>query len=145
MKSSAITYEQLLTRVIDDGIAAAKQSYAEQPDKLRGALEGFEACRGQSPAQLVALYKNSELETDRIRRLLVHQAPAAKTALVLKDEINYWRFRCRTLEIEWVCNVISVGLQLQDFPPLLPHQPTARAAFKYAEIVNVFTLPELPA
>ena len=37
-------------------------------------------------------------------------------------------------EIEWVANVLSIGLTKQGLPPILP---TARAAIKYAEIVGV--------
>jgi hypothetical protein len=36
-------------------------------------------------------------------------------------------------QIEWVCNVISAGLDA----PLLAHLPTACGAMKYAEIVGV--------
>jgi hypothetical protein len=46
---------------------------------------------------------------------------------------GYWSQRYKALQIEWVLNVLSVGLK----QPLLAHLPTARGAMKYAEIVGV--------
>lgn len=116
------TYNQLLDRVISDGIAAARRDYANKPDHLIGAVEGFEECRGKTPTDLIALYTRAEARAHEARRTHVD---------------DYWRWRCRTLEIEWVCNVVSVGIVNNGGQPLLTWLPTSRGAMKYAEIVGV--------
>ena len=112
----ATTYAQLLDRIITDGIAAARADYADKPDKLQGAVEGFEACRDKTPGEIVALYTS-----------------ASRSAREHFGTDAYWRYRCATLEIEFVLNVLSVGLE----QPLLAHLPTYRGAMKYANIVGV--------
>jgi hypothetical protein len=111
--TTSMTYAQLLDRIISDGIAAARADYADKPDHLRGAVEGFEACRDKTVSEIVALY-----------------ASAARQAHEHHDKDDYWYYRCIAFEIEWVLNVLSVGLSR----PLLGHLPTARGAMKYAEI-----------
>jgi hypothetical protein len=118
-----VTYEDLLTRVIDDGIAAARADYgkrADKPEMLDGAIAGFEACRGKTPLELAALWQEIE-----------------RGGMFTGDPAKFWFARCKANEIEWVANVISVGLQQQGLPPILPWLPTARGTLKYAEIVGV--------
>jgi hypothetical protein len=57
--TTTTTYEQLLDRIISDGIAEVRTAYADPKDhhKRDGAIEGFEACRGKSPIELVDLWK----------------------------------------------------------------------------------------
>ena len=122
-----MTYFQLLDRVISDGIAEVSEAYADPKDhhKRDGAIDGFEACREKSPAELVTLCAHAE-------RL------AAQTASADDDAVReYWRQRYKVLQIEWVCNVVSVGLVNSGQAPLLAHLPTARGAMKYAAIVGV--------
>ncbi len=117
----ATTYTQLLNCVITDGVAAARVDYASDPDgKLRGAIEGFEACRDKTAAEIVNLHRNAE------RAAREHHGAG-----------DYWRYRCAALEMEWVLNVLSAGLAQLDQDPLLPHLPTARGVLKYAQIVGV--------
>lgn|SRR5512143_172439 len=120
-----MTYNALLDHIISDGIAEVQQAYADPEDhhKRDGAIEGFEACRGKTPAELVALWQGFE-------RKGLHVNEDTK----LKD---YWKQRYKALQVEWVCNVVSVGLVSGGHPPLLGHLPTARGAMKYAEIVGV--------
>jgi hypothetical protein len=118
-----VTYEQLLERVITDGITAARTDYADQPDKLQGAVDGFEACRGKNPSDLVALYVSAERRSHEARR--EEGAP------------NFWRHRTFALEVEWTCNVVSMGVVNDGGRPLLSWLPTARGALKYAEIVGM--------
>jgi len=54
-----MTYNDLLTRVIDDGIAAARVSYATKPDHLRGSVDGFNVCRGKPPAEIEELWRTA--------------------------------------------------------------------------------------
>lgn len=120
--ASTTTYEQLLDRVITDGIAAARADYADDPYKLQGAVEGFMECRDKKPSEIVALYARAE---DRCAQ--AHREQAA----------DFWSWRCRSLEIEWVLNVLSAGLYALHQPPLLGHLPTARGVMKYVEIVGI--------
>lgn len=120
MTESITTYDQLLDRVIADGVVAARIDYADGPHKLAGAIEGFEACRGKTATEIVALYAIAECRAREARR-----AGRAN---------DYWRCRCVVLEMEWVLNVLSVGAMLAGDAPLLAHLPTLRAFRKYAEI-----------
>jgi hypothetical protein len=128
-----MTYEQLLDRIISDGIAEVRDAYAEPKNhhKRDGAIEGFEACRGKTPPDLVTLWIAAEQEGHRLIRSQ-HNEDAQETDIKI-----YWRQRYKTLQIEWVCNVVSVGLTQAGLSPLLGHLPTARGAMKYAEIVGV--------
>lgn len=118
----ATTYAHLLDRVITDGLTAVHISYAADPHKLRGAIEGFEACRHKTVAEIVTHYAAAER--------------AAREALQRQSE-DYERYRCAALEIEWVLNVLSVGAIQLGCAPILAHLPTTRATLKYAEIVGV--------
>jgi len=121
-----VTHEDLLDRIISDGLAEVREAYAAPEDqhKRDGAIEGFEVCRGKSPTSLVALWA----EAERVGQQLFRDQSDVKI---------YWRQRYKVLQIEWICNVVSVGLVNSGRPPLLAHLPTARAAVKYAAVVGV--------
>ena len=130
---NATTYDQLLDRIITDGIVEVREAYADLKEhhKRDGAIEGFEACRGKSPSDLVTLWSEAEKIAAQIARERRENAPDNG------DVTDYWRQRYKALQIEWVLNVISVGLITSGQPPLLGYLPTARGAMKYAEIVGV--------
>jgi hypothetical protein len=136
-RSAPVTsYAALLDRVIDDGLAEVREAYAdpESHHKRDGAIEGFEACRGKAPGELAALWTEAEREAAQIMR----------EGRVSGDATGYWRQRLKTAQIEWVCNVVSVGLVTVGQAPLLGHLPTERGAVKYASIVGV-RAPEVGA
>lgn len=120
----ATTYDQLLDRIITDGIAEVSVAYADPKEhhKRDGAIEGFEACRGKTPADLIALWVEAERDSMHLRR-----EPSAENVQA------YWKQRYNAIQIEFVLNVLSVGLET----PLLAHLPTSRGAMKYAEIMGV--------
>lgn len=123
-------YFKLLERVIDDGIAEARVAYRD-PNKRDGAVAGFERCRGKTPEEILAIYRDAAKSCDLARRAPVKDDEGIRA---------YWELRHTELHIEWVLNVLSFALMQNGMTsPLLPHQPTARAAFKYAEIVGVRT------
>lgn len=118
-----ITYEQFLSRVIEDGIAAANADYRDRLPERRGSVCGFEACRGKSPAELAEA---------------LEMAQQAVAALIRRESefgtSTYWYYRCMQLEIEWVCNVVSAALTNENLPVII--RPTARGVLKAAEILG---------
>lgn len=122
-----MNYKTLLDRIISDGIAEVREAYAAPAEhhKRDGAVEGFEACRDRSPAELAELWRAAEDEASKMVR---EQR---------SDGTRYWKLRYKALQIEFVCNVVSVGLVNSGHPPLLGHLPTVRGAMKYAEVVGV--------
>ena len=143
-----MTYEALLDRIISDGIAEVREAYADPKEhhKRDGAIDGFEACRDRAPGDLVALWTEAERGAEQIvrdmredaRRSALGDRPRSDlSAASSGDATDYWRQRYKVLQIEWVCNVVSVGLVNSGQPALLGHLPTARAAMKYAAIVGV--------
>ena len=131
----ATTYFQLLERVLAYGIAEVHEAYADPKEhhKRDGAIEGFEACRGKTPSELVALWT----EAERSAAQIAHAKREASFNAAPDNATDYWRQRYKALQIEWVCNVVSVGIVNSGQPPLLGHLPTARGAMKYAAIVGV--------
>jgi hypothetical protein len=111
-----MTYAKLLHEIIERGIEGAKKDYAEKPNKLEGAVAGFEACRQRTPEQLHDLLKRAEGATWQARQ-------SHYDGKLSIDE--YWKLRCYEAEVEWVCNCISVALANQGEKPIIP--PTARA------------------
>jgi hypothetical protein len=115
-----VEYLKILERIINDGIEAARKDYASEPDKLKGAVAGFAACRGKQPAELAALFLEAQERTRQAFRLRVE---------------NYWEIRCYDAEIEWTCNCVSAVLLNQGLPVIV--NPTARGMLKAAEVVGV--------
>ena len=120
-------YGAFLTRIIEDGIAEVREAYAgSEPRnvaKRAGAIEGFDACRGKTPAEIAAL---------------MQETTQAASRLVGTDDIDgYWQVRYKALQVEWVANCVSAVLMNQGHPPLASHLPTCRAAMKAAEVVGV--------
>jgi hypothetical protein len=115
-----VNYKDFLNRIIDDGVDAAKADYRDRPDKLRGAVDGFRACREKTPLELGALLQCARMSTDVARRGLPHL---------------YWQLRCYENEVEWVCNCVSVVLLDKQLPTIVP--PTVRAFEKVKSVVGV--------
>ena len=120
IKDNTMNFTDFLNRVIDDGIAAANESYKTDDLKREGAVAGFEACRDKTDFEL--------------RQLCFAASNMVNVAVVLERE-RYWYHRCFHAEIEWVCNVVSVILQNEGIEPIV--MPTARGYLKAAEIVGV--------
>lgn len=131
-----MTYEEVLTKVIEKGIDAAKRDYTKPEDKARldGSIEGFEACRGKDPIQLRQLMWDSRQKT----QTAYHDVHDEK----ITDE-EYWKIRCFEAEVEWICNVVSALLTNSGGPSLDPLMPTARAVMCAAEVVGVKGAPDL--
>jgi hypothetical protein len=104
---------EFTNKVIEQGIESAKYSYSSPKDAncLKGALAGFEACRGKDP--------------DQLRKLLEEAAEAVIKARSDRDE-NFIEIECYFMEIEWVCNVVSSILLYNKMPSIV--HPTGRGA-----------------
>ncbi len=120
----AVNYDAFLTQVIDAGVKAAEADYAgddgNKAQQRKGSIQGFEECRLKTPAELALLLQDA---TDDSERAFGERAG------------DYWYWRCRTLEIEWVCNCVSAVLYNERRPTIIP--PTARGMMRAAEIVGV--------
>lgn len=127
------TYSEFLESVVNSGIEGAKADYCkpEDKDRLDGSIEGFEACRGKSPAELLSL-----LEVARKATMDAFHGQVS----------NYWRIRSREAEVEWVCNVVSAALVNVGAIPII--QPTVRGVMQAARMVAngaMLTSDEVPA
>jgi hypothetical protein len=110
-----------IERIINDGIEAAKADYnkPEDKDRLIGALEGFELCRGKNFDELGVILKKAMKDTSDAH---AKRAP------------DYWKIRCREAEIEWVCNTVSAIMLVNGSSVII--QPTCRGMMKANEIVG---------
>ena len=111
-----------LREVIDRGISAAVDDYCrpEQKQKREGSIAGFQACRDKTP--------------DELRDLLGACKIATRDAIDRGDKATYWWYRCYELEVDWVCNCVSVALMRSGQPVIV--QPTCRAVMQAAKIVG---------
>jgi hypothetical protein len=115
-------YDEFLLLTIEDGIEAARLDYArpEQQQKRDGSILGFEECRDRDPLKLAALLQDAQAMTRRKRG---------------EHATDYWYWRCREAEIEWVCNVVSAICLSQGLPPIIT--PTVRGMKKALEVLGV--------
>lgn len=115
---------QFIEEAIKDGIGAAKADYVRPEEKrhLEGSLQGFEDCKGKTPTEL--------------SRLLFEAEKKASEVMFSKDPSDYWYYRCRALEIEWVCNCVSAVLANEGKAALTGYLPTCRGVMKAAEILG---------
>lgn len=124
-----MNYSEFLTRVINEGILAAKADYINPKEKaqLDGSLEGFEKCRGKSPEEIKELLLSAAKLTADARDL--HTSESTEENLS-----NYWKVRCSEAEIEWVANVVSAVLMNEGYEIIVP--PTAHGVMKAHEILS---------
>lgn len=117
-------YADFLNAIVDDGIESCREAYAgpRDADKREGAVRGFEECRGKDPGGLLAL----RAEADRT----VHDKMSAQAP-------DYWFWRYRALQVEWVLNVLSAAEYAQGREPYVT--PTARGLGKAVDILGVAT------
>jgi hypothetical protein len=116
-------YDGLKNAICDDGETEVREAYVEPKDavKLNGSLAGFaEARQTISPDDLSALL-----------------ATAARDCVDahLRDDKNYWFWRYRHLQVEWVANVVSAALYNEKKPTIII--PTVRGLMKAADILGV--------
>lgn len=116
-----MNYFQFLNTIINDGIEAVQKNYANDLNKLQGAITGFESCRGKEAKDLIEVLGTvQEYSRDAYR---------------MRAD-NYWYFRCYEVEVEWVCNVVSAFLMKNNQKPLLKHLPTVAGWRKALKILG---------
>lgn len=117
-------HNEVLERLADTGIDGLHSHYpgASEHEKYKreGGIAGFNACRSKTIPELKDLLAAAKTATQDARE---RKAP------------DYQWFRYYELEVEWVCNCLSVLLRQQGHPIIVP--PTARAASHIATIVGV--------
>ena len=91
-----MNYKDFVNKLIEDGIVECTAKYDDQPNKLRGCVAGFKACRGLSPVELSSLLKRT-----------VGERIYASTQ---SDPDKYWETRMKEAQIEFVCNAVSAAL-----------------------------------
>lgn len=114
-----MNFNETLNNVINDGLTGARRDYADSPDKLKGATEGFEACRGKDINELQALLTLASGKTKGAR---------------MSEANNYWEIRCFEAEVEWVCNNMSAYLVTLGQSPIV--SVTARAVLNVDRILR---------
>lgn len=113
--------QDFITRIIDDGIVAAKERYSHPNHKLKldGSIKGFEACRGKTVVQLVRLLDMANLATKDSRE---NRLP------------NHRWYRYYQLQVKWVCVCVSVVLVNEDLIPITC--PTRLGFDKTVELIG---------
>lgn len=127
-------YQDFLHQLIKEGIAAARADYQGDRDhhqaKLAGSIDGFEACRGKQPKEILELLEQAKVHSE--------QAFIRVNEKEISDG-EYWKTRCYMMEIEWMANCVSAMLVNQGLPPVV--YPTYRAVLAVARIVGVKEAP----
>lgn len=119
-----MTLSEFLDKVIETGIMGAHHDYRNSPNKLAGAIAGFEACRGRNPDEIRELLQAARAEVQDMRR----------THHTVHDITAYWRARCKEAEIEWIANCMSAVLVNNGMRPIIPY--TARGALHAHHILE---------
>lgn len=120
-------YLKFLDSLIEKGVAGASRDYGDSsPPKLKGALDGFNACRGLQPPELHDLLATAR---KRVKEAILKDAPSE----------TYLELRCYEAEVEWVCNCLSVALITLGRDPIVP--PTASATMLANTIFDTIHAP----
>jgi hypothetical protein len=123
-------YFTALDAIIRRGIEGVNKSFADEPHKRDGSIEGFDACRDKTPLDLFDVLDGSRKRTAKAKQ-------ASQEKLIeMKD---YWKVRYAEIQVEWVCNCVAVMIVNQGQKSPFPRHvgPTARAAIFVASVVGV--------
>lgn len=114
-------FDKLVEDIVEDGIKAARNDYSKPEDKLRleGSIKGFEECLGKNTAELAELLGSAR---KKVMEKFDEQAE------------DYWYWRSREGEIEWVCNVVSAALVALGLTVIV--SPTGAGYRKLMELAN---------
>lgn len=139
-----MTIEEFKERLISDGIASVKK-HEKRPERVRGGVAGFEACRTLESAWDF----EDELERRRKREMdmvSLQTLSAAKRREMSSEGIpvpqggkaptieEYWEYRCATTQIEYVYERMLVMWSQMG---LYSGPLSARAVMRATDIVGV--------
>lgn len=130
-----MTVSELLEKVIERGISAAKRDYSpkggedpeyllQKEEQLKGSIAGFEACRGKLGDDLLRVKDEASKATEEARS-------DAMAGIIPKE--RYWYYRCFEAEVDWVINCISAAIGI-NLSPLMA--PTYRAQMTVLSILD---------
>lgn len=114
-----MTFEQLLNKVCMRGRASAQAT--GKGHKLKGALRGFDIAASADDSLHLVQLLTAEREADAT---IMHDYEVGNAEIE-----DYWEQRYCTLQVEYVLEVVNVGVQLKD-------TVSARAVMAYADIVG---------
>jgi hypothetical protein len=114
---------QLINRLADDGIKSVVEAYPNREDKRLGSIDGFNACRGKT--------------IEELRDLL---AEAKKKSKQHRSLAEYWRHRYFEIQVEFVCNCVSVVLLHEGKQNQIIVEPTLRGTVRIREILGIIPI-----
>lgn len=118
-----VTIADFINRAIDRGIEGVKESWpgTDERDTARreGSIEGFEACRGKTPTEILDVLANVRRECNEFMQLDDSEQDKIAGGTGLGNH-HYWRLRHREVQIEWVANCLSAALVNSGIEPIVP-------------------------
>lgn len=133
-----MTIETFIERVVNAGIWGAQRDYrgssSRQTAKREGAVAGFAACSGKTPAEIKLLLAQATRDREAAHRRSDESGDHERALDA------YWRARCFEAEVEWVANCLSAALENAGLPGIVP--TTARGWLHAARILGV--APPMP-
>lgn len=121
-QAGGMPFNDFLNAVLDDGIEEVKVAYAGpgREERRLGAIAGFELFRGQPREALKGIYEEARKD--------------AEVALANR-QADYWFWRLRHAQAEWVLNVVNAADHAHRNPVDFP--PTARGLAKAVDVLGV--------
>ena len=114
-------FNDFLNAVLDDGIEEVKVAYAGlgREERRLGAIAGFELFRGQPREAIKAIHDEA-----------MRDAQAARA----NRQADYWFWRMRHAQAEWVLNVVNAADHAHGNPT--DSIPTARGLAKAIDVLG---------
>lgn len=113
-------YFDFLNQTVDHCIAQGElYQIPQEESSMKFHTDGFEACRNKPPHELAALLQES-----------------VKNRAEHFGQSDYWYFRRYEVQVEWICNIVSVLLAARGNAPLAAHLPTSAAAEQLARLIG---------
>jgi hypothetical protein len=111
---------QFIRAICHEGIREVETVYGADDQRRQGAIDAFnEMLLTKTPDDIFHALQEAAAETEKARN---ENSPA------------YWYWRYRHLQIEWVGNVVSVLLQAEGLPVIVP--PTYRGLLRAKSILG---------
>lgn len=124
-----MTYIDFLTEVIERGLKSVQSDplITKHPRRLKGSIDGFNACREKQPSELAVLLYNANEKTTELRNRVMSTPDA-------EDEA-FWEQNYFGVQVDFVCNVVSAALYNSGQPVIVP--PRVSGVRIAAEILGV--------